>query len=91
NGFVRFLRRGMRWFDTVSGALVTVTGLYLTWYWWGAISERGSDGVVRRVDGWQSSIATFLQDLGAWTLAVVFIVVIGAALVMQRGRPRRTG
>ena len=90
NGFVRFLRRGLRWFDTVSGALVTLTGLYLTWYWWGAISERGSDSVVRRVDGWQSSIATFLQDTGAWTLAAVFVAVIGAAVVIQRRRPGRT-
>ena len=87
NGFVRFLRRGLRWFDTVSAVLVTLTGLYLSWYWFGAITERGGDGVINKVDGWQSSIATFLQEQGAWRLAVVFAVVIGAALLVARRKP----
>ena len=87
NGFVRFLRRGLRWFDTVSAVLVTLTGLYLSWYWFGAITERGGDGVINKVDGWQSSIATFLQEQGAWRLAIVFAVVIGAALLVARRKP----
>lgn len=87
NGFVRFLRRGLRWFDTVSAVLVTLTGLYLSWYWFGAITERGGDGVINKVDGWQSSIATFLQEQGAWRLAVVFAVIIGAALLVARRKP----
>ncbi len=91
NGFARFLRRGLPWFDTVSAALVTVTGLYLTWYWWGAITERGSDGVVSRVDSWQSSVASFLQDTGAWVLAAVFAAVITVAVVMQRRQSQGQG
>lgn len=91
-GFVRVLRRGLRWFDTAAAVLVTLTGLYLTWYWWGAVSERGSDSVVRLVDGWQSSVAAFLQDVGAWPLAVLFVAVVGGALLFTRGRQgeRRT-
>lgn len=87
NGFVRFLRRGLRWFDRVSAAFVTLTGLYLSWYWYGAITERGGDGVITRVDGWQSSIATFLQGQGAWRLALVFTVVIGGAVLLGRRKP----
>ena len=87
NGFVRFLRRGLRWFDTASAVLVTLTGLYLSWYWYGAITERGGDGVISRVDGWQTSIATFLQGQGAWRLAVVFCIVIGGAVVIIRRKP----
>jgi hypothetical protein len=87
SGFVRFLRRGLRHFDTVSAVLVTLTGAYLTWYWWGAITERGGDSVISRVDGWQSSIASFLQQQGAWRLAVIFVVVIGGAAVLVRRRP----
>jgi cytochrome c biogenesis protein CcdA len=87
SGFVRFLRRGLRHFDTVSAVLVTLTGAYLTWYWWGAITDRGGDSVISRVDGWQSSIASFLQQQGAWRLAVIFVVVIGGAAVLVRRRP----
>ena len=87
NGFVRFLRRGLRWFDTVSAVLVTLTGLYLSWYWYGAITERGGDGVINRVDGWQTSITTFLQGQGAWRLAVVFCIVIGGAVIIVRRKP----
>lgn len=84
-GFVSFLRRGLRWFDTASGILVTLTGAYLTWYWWGAITERGGDAVISRVDGWQSSIASFLQGQGAWKLGIIFIAVVGgAALLVSR-------
>lgn len=80
NGFVRFLRRGLRWFDRASAVLVTLTGLYLSWYWYGAITARGGDGVTGQVDRWQSSVASFLQEQGAWRLAAVFTVVIGGAV-----------
>lgn len=90
-GFVRFLRRGLRWFDTASGILVTLTGAYLTWYWWGAITERGGDSVISRVDGWQSSIASFLQGLGAWRLGVILVAVTGgAALLVSRRQGRES-
>lgn len=86
NGFVRFLRRGLRWFDTVSAVLVTLTGLYLTWYWYGAITDRTGDGLTGRVEKWQSSVASTLQDIGAWRLATVFAVVIGGAVLVARRR-----
>lgn len=88
-GFVRFLRRGLRWFDTASGILVTLTGAYLTWYWWGAITERGGDSVISRVDGWQSLIASFLQGLGAWRLGVILVAVTGAAALLVSRRQGR--
>ena len=87
NGFVGFLRRGLRWFDTASAVVVTLTGLYLSWYWYGAITDRGGDGVTGRVEKWQTSVASFLQEQGATRLAFVFAVVIGAAvLVVRRNR-----
>ena len=86
NGFIGFLRRGLRWFDTVSAALVMLTGLYLSWYWYGAITERGGDNITGRVDQWQSSVASFLQEQGATRLAVVFAMIIGAALFIARRR-----
>lgn len=85
-GFVSFLRRGLRWFDTASGVLVTLTGAYLTWYWWGAITERGGDAVISRVDGWQSSIASFLQGQGAWRLGIILVAVVGGAAILVSRR-----
>ena len=86
NGFVRFLRKGLRWFDGVSAALVTATGLYLTWYWYGAITDRGGDSITGRVEKWQSNVGSTLQDIGAWRLALVFGVVIGGAVLLARRR-----
>ena len=87
NGLVTFLRRGFKWFDRVSAGFVLLTGLYLSWYWYGAITERGSDGVIDRVESAQTRVVTFLQDLGAPFLALVFLIVIGAAVtVVVRGR-----
>lgn len=85
-GFVSFLRSGLRWFDTASGVLVTLTGAYLTWYWWGAITERGGDAVISRVDGWQSSIASFLQGQGAWRLGIILVAVVGGAAILVSRR-----
>lgn len=78
-GIVRALRSGLRWFDKVSAGFVTLTGAYLTWYWYSSLTSRGPGGVVTRIDAIQSDVANFFSDLGAVTLAGVFTVVLGAA------------
>ncbi len=89
-GMVTTLKSSFRYFDRISAAFVLLTGLYLTWYWYGAITERGSDSVIRRVDSWQSTVVNLLNDLGAWRLAVIFSVVIIAAVWFVR-RPAKVG
>ena len=89
-GIVKSLKSGFRYFDRVSAAFVLVTGLYLTWYWYGAITERGSDSITRRVDSWQSSVVNLLNDVGALRLAMVFAVVIAVAVWLVR-RPAKAG
>ena len=89
-GFVKSLKRSFAWFDKISAALVTLTGLYLTWYWLGAINDRGSDAITSRVDRWQTNVSTFLQDLGSGTLGVIFVLVIGAAAAFVYMWPRRS-
>lgn len=89
-GIVKTLKSSFRYFDRVSAVFVLVTGLYLTWYWYGAITERGSDGVIRRVDSWQSSVVNALNDVGALRLAIVFAVVIAVAVWFVR-RPAKAG
>lgn len=88
-GLVTTLKRGLRWFDKVSAGFVVLTGLYLAWYWYGAISERGSDSVVSRVENWQTNVAEFLQDTGAWALALVLGSLIVGAFALSR-RPHKT-
>lgn len=83
-GMVSNLKKSFPMFDKVSAIAVTLTGLYLTWYWFGAITNRGSDGVVGRVENLQTDVATFLQNTGAYLLAVVFIAIIATAMIVIR-------
>lgn len=81
-GFLSALKKGLPWFDRVSAGFVILTGLYLTWYWFGAITDRGSDGVLSRVERVQTNVVEFLQEVGAGRLAIVFVLVIATALVI---------
>lgn len=83
-GLVSNLKKSFRVFDKVSAVAVVLTGVYLAWYWFGAITNRGSDGVVSRVENLQTNVATFLQDTGAYLLAIIFIAIIALAVVVMR-------
>ena len=87
-GLIGALKRSLRWFDRVSAVFVLLTGLYLSWYWYGAITNRASDDVVSRVESWQTNVAEFLQQRGAIPLAIVFIAVIASAVFYSR-RPQK--
>jgi cytochrome c biogenesis protein CcdA len=87
---VNSLKKSFRFFDKVSAVFVLATGLYLTWYWYVAITERGSDGVTRRVDSWQSTVVRLLDDIGAIWLAIIFTVIIALAVWFVR-RPAQQG
>ena len=84
-GLLRVLRNGLRYMDKLAAGFIVLTGLYLSWYWYVAISERSSAGnVTSNVENWQSDVAAFLQRQGAWRLAFVFAVVIGLATVVAK-------
>lgn len=69
---------------------IVLTGMYLTWYWYVAVSERSTAGnVTQNVEGWQSSVATFLQRQGSWRLGFVFFVVVGGAILVNQLRTRK--
>ena len=78
-GLVSTIKKSFRWFDKVSAIFVVLTGLYLSWYWLGAITDRGTDGVTSRVERWQTSVVQFLQDAGVYPLLIVFCIVIATA------------
>ncbi len=81
-GVARVLKRSLRYIDKVAAVFISLTGIYLTWYWYGAISERGSLGtVVSRVENWQNSVSLWLQRQGASRLALICAVVIALAYI----------
>jgi cytochrome c biogenesis protein CcdA len=84
-GLLRVLRNGLRYMDKLAAGFIVFTGLYLSWYWYVAISERSSAGnVTSNVENWQSDVAAFLQRQGAWRLAFVFVAVIVLATVVAK-------
>jgi cytochrome c-type biogenesis protein len=89
-GLLRVLRNGMRYLDRVAAGFVVLTGMYLAWYWYAAISENRPGSVVGNIENWQGDVATFLQRQGAWKLAFVFgaIVLAATAFVVVRREPR---
>jgi cytochrome c biogenesis protein CcdA len=81
---VSAVKKSFRWFDKISATFVLLTGLYLSWYWLGAITDRGSDGVTSRVENWQTNVSQSLQDIGVLRLGIVFAGVIAAAIFTVR-------
>jgi cytochrome c biogenesis protein CcdA len=84
-GLVSTIKKSFKWFDKITAVFVVLTGLYLSWYWLGAITDRGTDGVTSRVERWQTKVVQFLQDAGVYPLLIVFCLVIATAgLVIRR-------
>jgi len=89
SGLLRFLRGGLQYIDRLAAGFIVLTGAYLTWYWYLAISESTTrSSVLQRVESWQSQVATFLQRQGSPKLALVFIVIVGFALALAIKRQR---
>ena len=80
-GMTRVLKRSLRYVDKVAAGFIAITGAYLSWYWYGAISERSALGnVVSNVENWQNSVSLWLQGQGASRLAFICALIIGVAL-----------
>lgn len=89
-GLLHRLRSGLRYMDRIAAVFLILTGAYLTWYWYAAITERsGSTNVTSWVERWQAELANFLQRQGAWRLALVLggVIAVAVAFVALR-RPR---
>lgn len=83
-GLLRVLRRGLQYMDRVAAVLIIATGMYLAWYWYSGISQRGADGLTTRVEGWQGSVQNFLQRQGVWKLGLIFGALVAVAIVYVR-------
>lgn len=89
-GLVKVLKRGLPYADRAAGVFILLTGAYLSWYWWVAITERNSLGNVGgNIEQWQSSVANFLQQQGSWRLFAVFVAVtalVALGSILKRRR-----
>ncbi len=78
-GLLRFLRNGLKYMDRIAACFVIFTGLYLSWYWFSQISDRGTSKT--RIDSWYDSLKNFMDSIETWKLGVVLGSVVGAAIV----------
>jgi len=76
---VRSGRSVMKVISSVSSALVVLTGVYLTWYWYVAITQRTNPGTMVEIVGrWQNYFTSMLSELDAVPIAVgafAFLIV----------------
>ena len=89
-GLLRVLRNSLRYIDRAAGAFIILTGAYLTWYWYAAITGAGTNPVTGKIENWQSQLVTFMQRQGVWRLTGVLgsAVAIGLALIAVSHRRR---
>ena len=92
-GLLKVLHGALRYVDRVGSVLLIATGMYLTWYWYSNISQRGSDGLTSRVGGWQGSLQDSLYRLGFIKLAGILAVpvVIGVVYLAATRRDDSVG
>lgn len=89
SGLLSALRGALRYIDRLAAGFMILTGAYLTWYWYLAISESTTTNpILQRVESLQSHLATFLQRQGATKLAFIFIVIVGLAITVATRHKR---
>ena len=71
----------------VSSGLVLITGIYLAWYWYVAITEQSDQGdILRALGNWQTTIVNRISDIGALPVAVACGIVVALARFAARRR-----
>jgi cytochrome c-type biogenesis protein len=89
---VRGGRGAMQVIDRLSSVLVVFTGVYLTWYWFVAITERTNPGnFVNTLGTWQTRIVARISDTGSLPMAMILIAVVLLAVLVMSTRRRTSG
>ena len=87
-GIVTMIKNRIHIVQRLGAIFVTITGIYLVLYWYAAISEERSTSFVTRIERWQTSVASFLQQQGAYRLAIVLTLIVTVAIVVSRRKTR---
>lgn len=85
---LRFLRRGMQWFEYIAGIFVLLTGVYLTYYWYASITENYDSSITAQATSWQEELARFVQRNQA-TVVTLALIAITAAIILSVSAQRR--
>jgi hypothetical protein len=83
-GIVAVIKNRLNIIQRLGAILVTLTGVYLVFYWYAAISDGRTASFVSRIERWQTRVASFLQQQGAFRLAVVLSIVVAMAIFASR-------
>ena len=83
-GIVAIIKNRIGIIQRLGAILVTLTGVYLVFYWYAAISEERTASFVSRIERWQTRVASFLQQQGAFRLAFVLTIVVVMAIIASR-------
>jgi cytochrome c biogenesis protein CcdA len=86
---LRVLRKGMTWFEYVSGVFVLLTGVYLTWYWYSSITDRLDSKVIGTAESWQSRLSNAINDHQS-TVVTVALVAVAAAIAVSLRRKKQS-
>jgi cytochrome c biogenesis protein CcdA len=89
-GIVAIIKNRLNIIQRLGAILVTLTGVYLIFYWYAAISEERTASFVSRIERWQTRVASFLQQQGAFRLAVVLSIVVVIAIFESRRKTSAT-
>ena len=87
-GIVTIIKNRLYIIQRLGAILVTLTGIYLVLYWYAAISEEKSTSFVTRIERWQTTVASFLQQQGAYRLAIVLTLIVTVAIFVSRRKVR---
>ena len=88
HALLRVLRSAMQHIESLAGAFVLLSGVYLLYYFWVVDVNEGSGALTDAVERFQVRITTSLND--NWrTVALVLTVIVVAAIVFV-GLRRRT-
>jgi cytochrome c biogenesis protein CcdA len=80
---VTVLRQAGRVADRVAPALLVVAGAYLVYYWVEDLAGSAGTSIINAVEGFQSTLATFLTSTRTeLALGVLVVVMLGAGAVL---------
>ena len=87
-GIVTIIKNRLQIIQRLGAILVTLTGVYLLFYWYAAIREKRSASFVARIERGQTRVASFLQQQGAYRLTVVLTIILVVAIIASRRKTR---
>ncbi len=95
DGLVRTVRRLLPHMHTITGGLLTIAGLYLTYFWirvrFGPVATLGEDPVVGFVSAFTSAVERIAASNGRFIVAVAAVAVVMIVAASLWGRPSKQG